>query len=47
MRSSSIITHFVAITSFAAATTISRDAYYGASINVITSPGLDLNKASE
>jgi hypothetical protein len=45
MHSSSIISQLVAIASFAAATAIPSDTNHGVSINVITSPGSDPNKA--
>lgn len=47
MHSSTIFTSLVALASIAAATPIARDTYYGVSVNVITSAGLDPNKVSE
>lgn len=47
MHSTTIFTSLVALASIATATPTPRDIYYGVSVNVITSAGLDPNKVSE
>ncbi|KAF8865966.1 hypothetical protein BDZ45DRAFT_668372 [Acephala macrosclerotiorum] len=47
IRSSTIFTSLVALASIAATTPVARDTYYGVSVNVIASAGLDPSKVSE